>query len=361
MSDAPDWLTDLAEESLAEVSEVPGEMLVVTSGRLVACDPLVFLRGAEPFAREVPAGRYRIRIGKLEAQNAYAKVQFAKGKVASWEVARCPGEEDVEGWPGFGVDSGLACFVDLEAVERFLEEEDAAAERASAKVAAEGIDPGDLLAYQEAFEKHRTEDEPDPLMDLETGLARSPSVATKLTKRSDANLVAFRSSPLDAVFASFWGLSARGKVVCLVTDFGVVEPEEEGDLEDDDDDDFDLSGDGGLADILSGELSGDLKGLEALAAALGGGSSEPEPEERQGPSALFLQAKGILTRWVEAEKIELEPNADIDRFAEAFLEKLASIQGQRNPGVHIGAWLLDRREVADVFASDDEIEADLRG
>ncbi|MEQ9005422.1 MAG: ATP-binding cassette domain-containing protein, partial [Pseudomonadales bacterium] len=49
-------------------------------------------------------------------------------------------------------------------------------------------------------------------------------------------------------------------------------------------------------------------GLEALAAALGGGKPpEPEePESRQGPSPLFIQTRDLVKKWVKEEKIELE-------------------------------------------------------
>ena len=99
------------------------------------------------------------------------------------------------------------------------------------------------------------------------------------------------------------------------------------------------------------------------AAALGGGKPpEPEePESRQGPSPLFIQTRDLVKKWVKEEKIELEEGANLDVFAEALLEKLVSLQGHRNPGAHVGEWLLERNEVADVFASDDELEADLRG
>ena len=52
---------------------------------------------------------------------------------------------------------------------------------------------------------------------------------------------------------------------------------------------------------------------------------------------------------------------NLDAFSEALLEKLVSLQGHRNPGAHVGEWLLERNEVADVFASDDELDRDLRG
>ncbi|MBX3274111.1 MAG: DUF4241 domain-containing protein [Sandaracinaceae bacterium] len=365
MSEAPEWLRELAEGSLEGVREVGKERLEVTSGRLVACDPLVFLSGADPFAREVPAGRHEVRVGQLDGDNAYAIVRFGKGKIARWEVARCPGEEDVEGWPGYGVDSGTGCFTDYAVVERFRADEEALSARVAAKLSADGVDATDALSYHEAHERAREElGGADPLDALVTDLGRHPIASVVLP---GGELVAFKAGAGDGVYASFWGLSARQKVLALVTDFGLLAdapaPADEDDGEDDEDEaspddelealEAELGGELGLAREL-----GDLGRLDALAAALGLGA-EPEPEEQQGPSPLFLQARDLVKGWVRAEKIELEPDTNLDAFAEALLEKLVSLSGQRRPGAHIAEWLLDRPEVADVYATDEDFDADL--
>ncbi|HJL18686.1 MAG TPA: DUF4241 domain-containing protein [Sandaracinaceae bacterium LLY-WYZ-13_1] len=360
MSDAPAWLEQLADGSLEEVKEAKAPSLVLPSGRIVACDPLVFLNGAEPFARTVAPGKYAVVLGRAHGENAYAMVRFAKRRVARWEVARCPGEEDVEGWPGYGVDSGTGCFVDHRTVQRFLELEDAVGERVAAKVAEEGVDPADPVAYHEAIEKHRAEEGPDPLDDVPAELERANAADVSLSDDEAAgNLVAFLSGPGDGVYASFWGLDAKDRPVCLVTDFGAF-------AEDDDSlDELDLAAELGgdpFADEEEEETvpvsADDLAGLEALAAALGGGAKK-EPEERQGPSPLFLQTRDLVKKWVKEEKLELEPETDLDAFAEAFLERLAALSGSVRPGADVAEWLLERNEVADVFASDDELEADL--
>lgn len=372
MADAPRWLSALAEGPLDEVREAKAGKLVVTSGKIAACDPLVFLRGADPFARRVKPGEHPVYVGRLHGENAFARIDFRprRAAIASWEVARCPGEEEVEGWPGYGVDSGLGCFVDIESAQRYREREDEVGERVAAKVAAEGIDPTDVMASHDAFERHRLEEGPDPLAQIEEALGPDDHAAVVLDEETGGNLVAFRAGTGDGVYASFWGLDAKKQPLCLVTDFGLLEGHAQrdaglgtsldsdlhGDLDgEDDEDDEDDAG----FDDLGGGL-GDLGDLEALAAALAS-RVKPEPEATQGPSPLFLQARDLLLKWVKAEKIELEDEVNLDVFAEAFLEKLVSLQGHRRPGTHIADWLLDRGEVADVFASDDELEADLRG
>lgn len=366
--DAPNWLTRLAAGELEEVKEVEAAKLKLPSGRIVACDPLVFL-GSDPFQREVKPGTYDVLVGVIAGETAYARLQLAKrGKIASWAVARCPGEEDVEGWPGYGVDSGVGCLVDRATVEAYMASEEALEDEVAKKLAKDGIEPSDAIQYHEAFETYRAEmGGDDPLAEVEPQLADTPWAEVVLEPKKKGNLVAFRSGAGDGVYASFWGLDKSGKPLCLVTDFGVLEP-----TDDDDDsmDDLDL----GELDELSREMEseieramggprgGKLSGLEALAAALGAGPPpEPEPETRQGPSPLFVQTKQLIHKWVKEEKLELEDGVNLDAFSEALLEKLVSLQGHRNPGAHVGEWLLERNEVADVFASDDELDRDLRG
>lgn len=364
MSDAPRWLEQLADGSLDDVKEVEIEPLELVSGRLVACDPLVFLRGAEAFAKTVEPGTYKVVLGRVEdGDTAYALVRLSKRKrkIARWEVARCPGEEEVEGWPGYSVDSGVGGFVDAATIEAFLKEEDAIEEKVAAKIAEDDVDLSDSLAYAKAFERHRASAGPDRLADVQSDVRDKGWAAVELGPDAEGNIVAFRAGTGDGVYATFWGLDAKGQPVCAVTDFGFF-AEDDDELGDDDDldsfeddlDDLDLGDDDALPVTAS-----DLAGLEALAAALG--ATKPEPEEFQGPSPLFLQTRDLITKWVKTEKIELEPDVNLDTFAEAFLEKLVSLQGHRHPGAHIAEWLLERGEVADVFASDDELERDLTG
>lgn len=351
MSDAPPWLSRLADGSLDEIVEARAGTVTVRSGEIVACDPLVFIQGSDPFATHVPEGDHEVYVGRLGGEIAYARLEVDDGPVDSWEVARCPGEEDVEGWPGYSVEAGVGSFADRASVERFLEAEDALAREIHAKLAEEGLEDPDDPAYDERFEVLRAEMGRDPIAELDQKLRKKDHGQVALDPDGGI-LVAFKSGTGNGVFASFWGRGEDGALRCLVTDFGLLLDDEE---------DLDplaaLAGEAG-----ADELGGDLKGLEALAKALGmGAEPEPEPEERQGPSPLFLQAKELLQRWVKEEKLELEEGVDLDDFAEAFLYKLSSLQGNRNPGAHIGEWLVERKEVADVFATDDELEADLVG
>jgi len=361
MSDAPAWLSELAAGSLDEVTEVEGEPLKVPSGRITACDPLVFFEGADAFVREVPKGEHPVVVGLLEGMdNAYAAVRFSDAPIVRWEVARCAGEEDVEGWPGYGVDAGIGCFADAKAQAAFVARQDELQREVSSKVVAEGVDPADPDAWDEAVSRVRDEmGLDDPLVHIIRDLG-GPRKTVAVPLSDDGNLVAFISGAGDGVYASFWGLDANDAPVMLVTDFVLL-----GDDEEDEDEASDDELEAELAELdeeLGGleEELGDLGagGLDKLAAVLGLVPKEPEPAEEQ-ESPLFRQSRDLIKSWIRDEKIELEPDTNLDAFAEAFLEKLVSLTGHRNPGAHIAEWLFERDEVADVFASDDDLDKDL--
>ncbi len=82
--------------------------------------------------------------------------------------------------------------------------------------------------------------------------------------------------------------------------------------------------------------------------------------ERPRAAPLLPRARELLTRWEKTGKMELEEDADREALAEALLEKLVALEGHRHLGAHLAEWLMERPEIADVFASDDELEADLR-
>lgn len=87
---------------------------------------------------------------------------------------------------------------------------------------------------------------------------------------------------------------------------------------------------------------------------------ETRPEPPRVASPLLPRAKQLLARWEKSGKMELEEDCDREALAEALLEKLVALEGHRHLGAHLAEWLMERHEVGDVFASDDELEDDLR-
>jgi len=106
--------------------------LNLPSGRLVACDPFVFLQPSDNPHVLVPPGRYPVSVtvadvsenlDRSEIREAYATVRIAPGVDAyrralplavDGESRELPADDGT--FIGFGVDAGTACLVDEEAV-----------------------------------------------------------------------------------------------------------------------------------------------------------------------------------------------------------------------------------------------------
>ncbi len=162
--------------------------LAITDEHVLCCDPLA--GGGERFERRIPNGRYPVRV-VIAARGGDERIALAQLMVrdeapAAWVLATRADERpetlragDVF---GYGVDSGTGCFADVDPSE---------------------CDVDGLLRQ---LEKHQR---------TTWSHAECPGV-------TDASVIAFSSGYGDGVYPSYWGLDAKGAVVCLVTDFGVV-------------------------------------------------------------------------------------------------------------------------------------------
>ncbi|HEY0171815.1 MAG TPA: DUF4241 domain-containing protein [Pyrinomonadaceae bacterium] len=208
----PDFskLFDEGKEVATEIGRVslrvkPAGDLTVTSGRVVACDPLVS-PDVEPFDRRVPAGTFPVILSVAHFEDedrrvAAAMLRFAERAPASWELALRPGEElsaltegEVFGYP---VDSDTGCFMDAEAARLLLSGAD---EQAFADAIIVEMDE----TYEDTWSWANVE--------LDAGAGH--------------NVVAFSTGVGDGLYASYFGLDEGGRVVCLVTDFSLFEFEE---------------------------------------------------------------------------------------------------------------------------------------
>jgi hypothetical protein len=173
--------------------------VIVRSGRITVCDPLapsVIL----DLARPVPVGEHpvEVAIAKLgkDQRVALGCVRFAKRSAVKWEMATAKGQNAKKLAPGefygYGVDAGTGCFIDTKAFDSL-----------------EGEETGDAIF--DGLEKTRVN-----------------TWAWANVKLGNANVVAFSSGYGDGFYASYWGFDAKGALVALVTDFGLLtEPIEE--------------------------------------------------------------------------------------------------------------------------------------
>jgi hypothetical protein len=187
------------------LSPRPAGKLKVTSGKVVACDPLASPE-TPPFVKEVPAGVFSVTLSVASFEDgdrrvAAALVRFAEREAVRWELALHPDEDvsDLEEGEVFGypVDSGTGCFMDGETARRVVED----------------VDPDE---FSEALieEMERTYETTWSWADIE------------VEPGAGANVVAFSAGVGDGMYASYFGLDAGGEVVCLVTDFSLFEYEE---------------------------------------------------------------------------------------------------------------------------------------
>jgi hypothetical protein len=189
-----------------------GGELDLPTGRVVACDPFVYLGTGdiEPFTVTVAPGRYRVeaavatltRAGEAPSDHPHRRVAAARLVIrdeptVTWELALLPGQDPADlgddEFYGYGVDAGTGCFYDAAAEQGFPEAQE---------------DEGPLW---DAFEDSDWSGGPH--------LIRSPGTGH--------TLAAFTSGWGDGAYPTWTGRGADGEVTCFVTDF-LVAPAEAG-------------------------------------------------------------------------------------------------------------------------------------
>ncbi len=167
--------------------------LVLSTGHVVACDPLVF-PDSRPFQETLPPGRYPLiaSIASHDQCISYAFLLLDAQQPVRWEIATLAGQnsrslkdDQIFGYP---VDAGTACFMDVDAATGLQKRFDA--------------DPD----YAESL--------------IEDSLSHEDLNVT-LNPYTGANAIIF-SSGGDGFFASYWGYDGQDNIVCLLTDFGWI-------------------------------------------------------------------------------------------------------------------------------------------
>lgn len=171
--------------------------LLVKSGGITAGDPFTMdFADARPFNRPVPPGRYPVELAVACFDNgdqrvAAARVRLLPGAVARHELAYFDGDDPKDYGPDdvpvYGVDAGTGCFTD----PAWAQDDPA-----------EDFDPEDLSEILNRTYQHTLSYGAIPL--------------------GACNLVAFSSGWGDGAYSSYWGLSASGAALELVTDFRLL-------------------------------------------------------------------------------------------------------------------------------------------
>ncbi len=124
----PRTIVDVRDQRLRLSVHEAGK-LRLTSGRLVAADPSSLEFDAEPFTVSVPPGAYPVSISLAtylddprHSRVSAARLDVSDRPTARWELALRDGQNPIDlghrQYFGFGVDAGMACFVDADASER---------------------------------------------------------------------------------------------------------------------------------------------------------------------------------------------------------------------------------------------------
>jgi hypothetical protein len=171
--------------------------LVVSTGQVVACDPLVY-PDTKPFHAMIPPGRYPVRasvasFAKSHDQRiAYVLLRLGTQEPVRWELATQAGQDISSLEEGqffdYAVDAGTACLMDIDAAAGLQRRFDA--------------DHGYAESLIQDFFSHE-------------------DLNVTLNPLTGANAIMFSSGWGDGFYASYWGYDAGDSMVCLITDFAL--------------------------------------------------------------------------------------------------------------------------------------------
>lgn len=179
--------------------------LAVPTGRIVACDPLVFPE-TDPFVRTIRPGTYpvEIAIARVAADDercAAARLVVSERPTVRWEPAQVQGASPLAAGdvPAYGVDAGVGSFMDVACRDTLLAAMD------PSKLEVSYYD--DVLARELEYERLTVDwtlHVPDP---------------TKAHK-----VAIFSSGWGDGLYVTYVGLDREDEVTCFMTDFEIVDP-----------------------------------------------------------------------------------------------------------------------------------------
>jgi len=172
--------------------------IVLTSGRLVACDVIVSCGG--PFTGSVPVGAFPLRFAIAtrggDERIALARIDFAPGAIARWELAVIEGQDVATlkkgEFFGYGVDSGTGAFMDADALRAFEAERDRVGEAFDTRLFAE-MDK--TYRHTRSWHLHPT---------------------------PKGTVALFSSGYGDGTYATYKAYDTNGTLVAVITDFGIV-------------------------------------------------------------------------------------------------------------------------------------------
>ncbi|MHA4842788.1 DUF4241 domain-containing protein [Flavitalea antarctica] len=172
--------------------------LEVTSGYIIACDPLHMDEYGIPFTQLFPTGEFPVQLSIAKFKNqesiAFIRINFSGEPVQKWEFALQKGQKPLpiggEEMPGYSVDAGVGIFMDKDAYKVFD------------KRAAESME-SEIFKQMENHSHYKWR--------------------YAMHNFGSHNLAAFTTGLGDGYYASYIGFDANGNPCRLLTDFGLFD------------------------------------------------------------------------------------------------------------------------------------------
>ncbi|MEU8814858.1 DUF4241 domain-containing protein [Actinoplanes sp. NPDC048796] len=178
------------------------ENVVLPSGRVVGCDPLLGVEDAEPFTTGVTPGIYALRAwvamirperGLPQTRTAALELVIDDRPAVRWEMALIPGQDTADlpddGFFGYKVEAGAGALADEVAVRALRD-----------------------WTYDD-YERVFIADELPPPPSALGGVTDQPT---------GANVISVSTGWGDGVYPTYVGLAAGGEITSFVTDFLVL-------------------------------------------------------------------------------------------------------------------------------------------
>ncbi|GAC1369105.1 MAG: DUF4241 domain-containing protein [Aquirhabdus sp.] len=211
-----DFYFNTSKHGDIELSVLELGLLNLTTGKIIVCDPLVFLEHTSPMIKEVTPGQYPVKISvakhtEMGERYALAKLEITKQETVKWELAITQDVENKinelkgDAYFGFPVDAGLGCFCDLQAQEaysKFMNE-------------FYGSNPNANIYddyFAEQFKKNAKNQ--NDVNDIGDWLNYS-------VPESKNNIIMFHSGFGDGYYPVYWGYDANNNLTSLMIDFQV--------------------------------------------------------------------------------------------------------------------------------------------
>lgn len=180
-----------------ESHTVEAGLLNVTSGKLIASDPLVFF-DEKPFARAVQPGEYPVILKVVKDDRGYDRIASAMLRITEqdpvrWEIAAREWSGSRQGGgeiEPYSVDSGTGCFMDA--------------------------------SFQETFYEIVFGEESNGNYDFPNNLSWNGPQSAQHFRCENGHLIMFSSGLGDGGYKTFVGLDVDGHPTAFVTDFEIL-------------------------------------------------------------------------------------------------------------------------------------------